>query len=68
MRRKILRRPVQEVVNVQESLGMPEEGRGFMFEPEENSETAELLETPEIESEEEQRDVSLIEEDRAGRG
>ena len=68
VRRKVLRRPVQEVVNVYEPELIPEEGRSIVFQTE-DSVVPELSEKKEIEPiEDDQQDIVLIEEDRAGRG
>ena len=68
VRRKILRRPVKEVVNSFEPENMEEEGRGFVR----KTVDADVLDLSqnmeEAESQEVTRDLSHIDEDRAGRG
>ena len=68
VRRKVLRRPVKEVVNSFEPENMQEEGRGFVH----KTVDADVLDLSqnmeEAESQEVTRDLSHIDEDRAGRG
>ena len=68
VRRKVLRRPQQEVVNVYEPEENQEEGRGFVQKTV-DSNVLDLSENMDsAENEELQQDISLVEEDRAGRG
>jgi hypothetical protein len=68
VRRKVLRRPQQEVVNVYEPEDNQEEGRGFVHKTV-DSNVLDLSEnTDNDEDEELQQDMSVVEEDRAGRG
>ena len=69
VRRKVLRRPVQEAVTVFEPESDQEEGRGFVHKTV-NVNALDLSEdNEEIEQNvEDQQDLSLIDEDRAGRG
>ena len=68
LRRKIIRRPVQEVASSFEPDSIPEEGRSFVLEMGDTA-PVDLTEKTEVEENvENQQDISLIEEDRAGRG
>ena len=68
VRRKILRRPQQEVVNVYEPEDNQDEGRGFVHKTVDSN----LLDLSEnMDSDENEKvpqDISVVEEDRAGRG
>ena len=68
VRRKVLRRPVKEVVNIFEPENVQDEGRGFVHKTVDAdvldlSQNLEMKENQDIE-----QDISHIEEDRAGRG
>ena len=68
VRRKILRRPVKDVVNEFEPEHMQEEGRGFIQRTV-DADVLDLSQNIEEEvSQETQEDLSHIDEDRAGRG
>ena len=68
VRRKILRRPQQEVVNVYEPEDNQEEGWGFVHKTV-DSNLLDLSENMDSdETEKVQQDISVVEEDRAGRG
>ena len=68
VRRKVLRRPVQEVVEAYEADSPPEKSRAFVLQTEEPK-VPEVIEVEEIEPlEQEARDVALVDEDRYGRG
>ena len=68
VRRKILRRPVQEVVEAYEADSTPAKSRAFLLETEE-AEMPEVIEEKEIEpADEESENFDIVDEDRSGRG